>query len=255
MTSNALRTRAYQQGGEREQIILRHLPQIKYIAQRVAVGLPPHVELEDLISAGVIGLLDALEKFDESKGVQFKTYAEVRIHGAILDSLREQDWAPRSLRRKVKEVAKAYGKVEQQLGRAASDEEIAQELGLEIGKFHVLLDQLKGLNIGHFQFAGQDNRGLDTDDVVLQSIPSREEITPFQFCMRQELRSILAELIELLPERERLVITLYHYEELTMREVGEILGVNESRICQLHTRAILRLRGRLQKRLKRKVRK
>lgn len=252
MTSNALKTTAYQQGEEREQLILQHLPQIKYIAQRIAVGLPAHVELEDLVSAGVIGLMDALEKFDKSKGVQFKTYAEVRIHGAILDSLRVQDWAPRSLRRKIKEVGKAYAKVEQQLGRAASDEDIARELGLEIGEFHVLLDQLKGLNIGHFQFAGPDNRGLDADNGALQYTPSREEDIPFQLCLRQELRSVLAELIEQLPERERLVITLYHYEELTMREVGEILGVNESRICQLHTRAMLRLRGKLQRKLRRK---
>ena len=252
MTTKAVKIKNYlTQAEEREQLILKHLPQIKYIAQRIAVGLPPNVEVEDLISAGVIGLLDALSKFDESRGVKFRTYAEVRIHGAIVDSLRELDWAPRSLRRKRKEVERAYARVEQRLGRAATDEEIAQELGIGIQQLHALLDKLKGLNIGHFTLGGTTEGNLDTDDFVLKYTPTKGEDSPFQTCLRAEMRGILTRLIDQLPEREKLVMNLYHYEELTMREVGGILGVNESRVCQLHTRAMLRLRGKLQNVLKR----
>lgn len=251
MTSNALKKNVYQEyGAEREDLILQHLPQIKYVAQRIAVGLPSNVELEDLISAGVIGLLDAVEKFDETKGVKFGTYAEVRIHGAIVDSLRELDWAPRSLRSRRRELEAAYAKVEQHLGRAASDEEVAAELGLDIVQFQALLGRLKGLSIGRFRTGAQGEQEPQADNLVLEYLPSQEEDGPFEICLKQELKKILAQLIEELPERERLVMTLYHFEELTMREVGEILGVNESRVCQLHTRAMLRLRGKLKKRLK-----
>lgn len=251
MATRALGTKSDQELGEgRDQIILQHLPQIKYIAQRISLGLPPNVEVDDLISAGVIGLLDALEKFDPAKGVQFKSYAEVRIRGAILDSLRALDWAPRSLRRKRKELEKSYARVEQRLGRAASDEEVAEELGLEIKEFHVLMDQLQGLNIGQFEIAGQDRGNVDADNPPLKYVLDQGEDSPFHCCLKEELKSILAKMIDHLPERERLVVTLYHYEELTMREVGKILGVNESRVCQLHTRAMLRLRGKLGRLLK-----
>ncbi len=254
MATNTLKVKAYrhQQEEERERIVLQHLPQIKYIAQRIAVKLPPDVQLDDLISAGVIGLLDAYEKFDESKGVQFKTYAEVRIRGAILDSLRDLDWAPRSLRKRSKEVEEAYARVEQRLGRSAEDAEVAQELGLELKEFHSLVDQLKGLNIGHFQIAEQNGDSNESDDVPLRYIPtSPEEDSPFEICLKSELRTILAEMISKLPEREQLVIALYYDEGLTMKDIGKVLGVNESRISQLHTRAMLRLRARMQKAFRR----
>ncbi len=251
--ANALKVKAYQSPeDERERIVLQHLPQIKYIAQRIAVKLPADVQLDDLISAGVIGLLDAYEKFDQGKGVQFKTYAEVRIRGAILDSLRDLDWAPRSLRKRSKEVEEAYSRVEQRLGRSAADTEVASELGLKIQDFHRLLDQLKGLNIGHFQIAEQANDPRDPDDMPLRYVPAAdEEESPFEICLKSELRELMIRFIKKLPEREQLVIALYYDEELTMKEIGKILGVNESRISQLHTRAMLRLRARLQKAVRR----
>jgi RNA polymerase sigma factor FliA len=252
MGSNTLKIKAYQTpSSERERLILAHLPQIKYIAQRIALRLPPDVQLDDLISAGILGLLDAVEKFDERKGVQFKTYAEVRIRGAILDSLRDLDWAPRSLRKRSKEVEEAYARLEQKLGRSASDSEVAEELNLGIAAFHALLDQLKSLHIGHFKVSRGSQENADADDLPLRYIPVQDEESPFNVCLKSELRELLARLVEQLPEREQLVVALYYYEELTMREIGQILGVNESRVCQLHTRAMLRLRGKMQRILKR----
>lgn len=254
MSSNILKLKMYRQQGreDRDRIILEHLPQIKYIARRIAFRLPPGVQLDDLISAGILGLMDALEKFDESKGVQFKTYAEVRIRGAILDSLRGLDWAPRSLRKRSRSVEEAYTRLEQKLGRSASDAEAAEDLGLEINEFHALLDQLQGLNIGQLQTAGSDRESSNAEEMALHYLPLSEEESPFETVQKRELREILAGIIRALPEKEQLVVSLYYYEELTMKEIGEILGVNESRVSQLHTRAMLRMRGKLQAMLKNK---
>ncbi|HRV07894.1 MAG TPA: FliA/WhiG family RNA polymerase sigma factor [Acidobacteriota bacterium] len=234
---------------DRERVILEHLPQIRFIAQRIAMRLPPEVQLEDLVSAGVIGLLDAYNKFDPSKGVSFKTYASVRIRGAILDSLRDLDWAPRDLRSRSREVERAYALVEQRLGRPARDEEVAQELGMELREFQGLLDQLNGLTIGHFRTSDEESEGVDVDNLPVWYSPISPEETPFEAVSRGEMRRLLAEAIETLPEREQLILSLYYREELTMKEIGHILGVNESRISQLHTRAVLRLRSRLQAKL------
>lgn len=252
MATNSLKLKAYrnQHLEERNAVVLEHLPQIKYIAQRIALRLPADVQLDDLISAGVLGLLDAYEKFDEEKGVQFKTYAEVRIRGAILDSLRGLDWAPRSLRKRSREIEKAYRKLEQRLGRSATDEEVAKELGIELQTFHSLLDQLNGLTIGHFQVSDGGEDGLDEDSLPISYSPINQGDSPFEALRKSELRGILAELIQQIPEREQLIISLYYYEELTMKEIGHVLGVNESRVSQLHTRAMLRLRGKLQAALK-----
>ena len=227
---------------ERDRLILDHLPQIKYIAQRIALRVPSSVEMDDLISAGVLGLLDAVGKFDESRGVQFKTYAELRIRGAILDSLRLIDWAPRSLRKLSKEVEQAYARLEQRNGRPALDEEVAKELNMEIGEYYSVLDRLQGLNLGCFEVTETEQ---DTDGDSVSLVPTSDGDSPLDVCRKGELKEILARFIDLLPDRERLIVTLYHYEELTMKEVGRIVGVNESRISQLHTRALLRLRGKL----------
>ncbi|MFQ5738024.1 MAG: FliA/WhiG family RNA polymerase sigma factor [Acidobacteriota bacterium] len=248
MRTNVLKVKAYDQrkGEERDRQILQHLPQIRYIAQRIAVRLPSEVQLEDLMSAGVLGLMDAVEKFDANKGVQFKTYAEVRIRGAILDSLRGLDWAPRSLRKKSKEVERTYAALEQRFGRPASDEEMAKALGMELRAFHSLLDQLNGLNIGHFQLVASEGEVVDQDDLPLKYVPTSHEESPFETVQKNEMRRLLAKAIQRLPEREQLVVSLYYYEELTMKEIGQILGVNESRVSQLHTRCMLRLRGKIQ---------
>jgi len=250
------KTQAYRDDSleARNKVILEHLPQIKYIAQRISRRLPPEVQLDDLISAGVIGLLDAYAKFDESKGVQFKTYAEIRIRGEILDSLRGLDWAPRSLRSRSKEIEQAYSELEQKLQRAATDEEVANWLKIDIETFHSLLDQLNGLTIGHFQQSSADEEKFDEDHMPLRYLSDSQAESPFDSLQKNEMREILTSIIEQLPEREQLILSLYYYEELTMKEIGQILGVNESRVSQLHTRTMLRMRARLQARLKKEGR-
>lgn len=252
MSTNSTKLRAYEEITlrQRNEIILEHLPQIKYIAQKIARRLPKDVQIDDLISAGVIGLVDAYEKFDQKRGVQFKTYAEVRIRGAILDSLRKLDWAPRSLRKRNKELEQVYADLEQELGRPATDEEAASRVGVTLPEFHTLLDQLNGLTIGHFHQVDDGTGGFDEDSLPLRYSTISHEEGPFEIVKKGEMRKILAQIIETLPEREQLVVSLYYFEELTMSEIGEILGVNESRISQLHTRTILRLRGKLKNALK-----
>ncbi len=254
MPSNVANLESYQAQriAERNQVILEHLPQIRFIAQRLAMRLPPEVQLEDLISSGVIGLLDAYEKFDPSKGVSFKTYASVRIRGAILDNLRGLDWAPRDLRSRSREVEQAYARLEQRLGRAANDEEMAAELGISLAEFQSLLDQLNGLTIGHFRSGDSEEDGIEADNLPLHYSPISPTESPFEAVSRREMRDLLAKAIAQLPEREQLILSLYYKEELTMKEIGQILGVNESRVSQLHTRAVLRMRGRLQASLGRK---
>jgi RNA polymerase sigma factor for flagellar operon FliA len=254
MSANSVKLDSYQnqQVEERNQVILEHLPQIRYIAQRMAMRLPPEVQLEDLISSGVIGLLDAYEKFDPSKGVSFRTYASVRIRGAILDNLRGLDWAPRDLRSRSREVEQAYARLEQMHSRPATDEEVARELNLELAAFQSLLDQLNGLTIGHFRSGDDEGEGVDADNLPLWYSPISPVDSPFEAVGKVEMSELLARLIKQLPEREQLILSLYYKEELTMKEIGQILGVNESRVSQLHTRAVLRLRAKLQGVLKRR---
>jgi RNA polymerase sigma factor FliA len=256
MTVNSVKLESYQSRDlqERNRVILEHLPQIRYIAQRMATRLPPEVQLEDLISSGVIGLLDAYEKFDPSKGVSFKTYASVRIRGAILDNLRGLDWAPRDLRSRGREVEQTYAKLEQRLGRPANDEEMAVELGIGLASFHALLDQLNGLTIGHFRRGEDEQDGIEADSLPLWYSPISPVDSPFEAVGKLEMRARLTRVIEQLPDREQLILSLYYRDELTMKEIGQILGVNESRVSQLHTRAILRLRAKLQATLRRSER-
>jgi RNA polymerase sigma factor FliA len=231
---------------EREQLILDHLTQIKYIAQRISTKLPSHVELNDLVSAGVLGLLDAIEKFDPSRGVKFKTYAELRIKGAILDSLRNLDWAPRSLRKKSKDLEKVYRELEQRLGRPASDKEVCDEMGITLDEFYDLVDQIKGLTLGSFQEMGSQDEDKNSEPLI-RYVPDAPQMDPFFLFNKSEVRNILSWAIDALPKKERLVVSLYYYDELTMKEIGKVLGVNESRVSQLHTKAMLRLRTKLRK--------
>ena len=231
---------------EREQLILDHMPQIKYIAQRISTKLPSHVELNDLVSAGVLGLLDAIEKFDSSRGVKFKTYAELRVKGAILDSLRNLDWAPRSLRKKSKDLERAHKELEQRMGRPATDQELCVELNLSLEEFHELIDQIKGLNLGSFHEIASQEDDRNSEPLV-KYVPDAPQLDPFFVFEKSELRNILATAIDSLPKKERLVVSLYYFDELTMKEIGKVLGVNESRISQLHTKAMLRMRTKLRK--------
>jgi RNA polymerase sigma factor for flagellar operon FliA len=228
---------------EREALINETLPLIKHIAHRVATRLPSNVELHDLINAGVLGLLDAIDKFEPERNVKFKTYAEVRIRGAILDSLRNLDWAPRSLRKKSRDLERTYADLSQKLGRPATDEEMSEAIGEDLEDFHALVDQLHGLTIGSFENLSD---GEDSDS-YLNYYPDDGSNDPYAKFQTNELTRLLIAAIEDLPEKERLVLSLYYYEEFTMKEIGALLGVNESRVSQLHTKAMLRLRGKLGK--------
>jgi RNA polymerase sigma factor for flagellar operon FliA len=226
---------------ERDALINETLPLIKHIAHRVAARLPANIEISDLINAGVIGLLDAIEKFEPERNVKFKTYAEVRIRGAILDSLRNLDWAPRSLRKKSKDLEKIYSELTQKLGRPATDEEVCEAMGENIENFHALIDQVHGLTIGSFENLSD---GEDSENYI-NYYPDDGSNDPYAKFETNELTTLLTEAIEDLPEKERLILSLYYYEEFTMKEIGALLGVNESRVSQLHTKATLRLRAKL----------
>jgi RNA polymerase sigma factor for flagellar operon FliA len=229
------------EGPERDQLLLEHLPSVRYIAHRIHERLPQHVELDDLISSGMVGLIDAFNKFDHTKQVQFKSYAQFRIRGAILDSLRELDWSPRELRRKGRAVQEAVQTMTRNLRRTPSETEIARELNLGIHDYQLLLGQLKGLEIGSLNLEHNDNSGEDQ----LAYIAASPEDDPLFRCLQGEMRQLLVDAIEKLPEKERLVLTLYYYEELTMKEIGLTLGVVESRVSQIHSAAVIRLRTSL----------
>jgi RNA polymerase sigma factor for flagellar operon FliA len=223
---------------ERDLLLMEHLPTVRYLARRIHERLPQHVELDDLVSAGVVGLIDAFSKFDHNKKVQFKSYAQFRIRGAILDSLRTLDWSPRELRRKGRAVEDAIRAVTQRAGRAPSEQEIAQEMELSLSEYQLLLGDLKGLEIGSLHM----ERSEDSGDEELAYIPGAPEDDPLFRCLKGEMKQRLVDAIDELPEKERMVLTLYYYEELTMKEIGLTLGVVESRVSQIHSSAVLRLR-------------
>jgi RNA polymerase sigma factor FliA len=227
---------------ERQALIEAHLPQVKYIAGRMLAKLPASVERDDLVGAGVLGLLDAVEKYDELRGVQFKTYAETRIRGAILDSLRELDWSSRSLRARAREIEAAARKIEQEQGRMADEEELAAALGLELSAFQTLLGDLRGLTLVEL-----DNHEENSLGSSAWQVPDHPDRSPLKEYERQEMREKLAAIINRLPERERQVIALYYVEELTMKETGAVLGLTESRVSQIHTQALMHLRAALAK--------
>ncbi len=226
---------------EQETLMVEHLPIVRFIARRIHERLPQHVPIEDLYSAGVVGLLDAFGKFDPSKQVQFRSYAQFRIRGAILDSLRTLDWSPRELRRKGRAIEQAIQTLTAQFGRAPNDVEIAQKLNIDLAAYQQLLGELKGLEIGTLH----SERSEDSGEEELVYLPNRPEDDPLFRFLHGELRQRLTQAIGELPERERLVMTLYYYEETTMKEIGLILGVVESRISQIHASAVLHLRARL----------
>jgi RNA polymerase sigma factor for flagellar operon FliA len=232
----------WQDKEERDRILLEQLPQVRYLARRIHERLPRHVPLEDLVHAGVIGLIDALNKFDRSKHVQFGSYAKFRIRGAILDSLREMDWGPRELRRKARRVEEAQRKLSMELSRAPTEVEVAAELKLELREFQQLLTELDGLEIGSLHLESPWD-GKDED--LCDYLPNAPEDTPFFRCMRSEMKEILERAVADLPEKEQQVLALYYFEELTMKEVGAVLGIGESRVSQIHSLAVVRLRARM----------
>jgi RNA polymerase sigma factor FliA len=226
---------------EQEQVLLEHLPIVRFLARRIHERLPQHVDIEDLVSAGVVGLMDAFSKFDPAKKVQFRSYAQFRIRGAILDSLRSLDWSPRDLRRKGRAVEEAVRLLTARLGRAPGEAEIAAEMGISLDDYQQLLGELKGLEIGTLHVEHNENSGEEE----LAYVPGRPEEDPLFCCLRGELEDRLSEAISNLPDRERLVMTLYYYEEMTMREIGLAMGVVESRVSQVHASAVVHLRAAL----------
>ena len=225
----------------RDGLILEHSHLVKHIAARLACRLPSSVSIEDLESAGIIGLMDAIEKFDPSRNTQFKTYAEFRIRGAMLDELRLLDWVPRSVRHKASQLEKAYGKVQNAQGRPAEEDEVIAELGMDRENFHRLLQDVRGLSLLN---ESELSRFCPTlgDTSLLDLLSNSDDFDPLQALGLMELKEVIAAAIERLPQKERLVLTLYYYEELTMREIAEIMNYTESRISQLHTQAVLCMR-------------
>jgi RNA polymerase sigma factor for flagellar operon FliA len=237
----------YRQGRDpaiRETFVKQYAPLVKYVAGKVAVGMPHSIEFDDLVGFGVFGLLDAIDKFDPEKGVKFKTYAVTRIRGAIFDELRSIDWVPRSVRQKTREVEEAIGVLEAQLGRTATDQEIASALGIdekEFAKIMMKISVTSILSLNDVWFSGDDN-----DKVTIEaSIESPVSLNPDIIVEKEEVRRVIIGAINELPEKEKKILVLYYYEDLTLKEIGQVLGVTESRISQLHTKAILRLRGKL----------
>ena len=224
---------------EEERVLIEHLPIVRFLARRIHERLPQHVDIDDLFSAGVVGLMDAFAKFDATKKVQFRSYAQFRIRGAILDSLRTLDWSPRELRRKGRAVEEAVRAATQRLGRTPTEPEIAVELRVPLEEYQQLAGELKGLEIGSLHM----ERTEDTGDEELNYVPASPQEDPLNRCLQGEMRQLLIDGIEDLPEKERMVMTLYYYEELNMKEIGLTLGVVESRVSQLHSAAVARLRG------------
>ncbi len=229
---------------DREYLITECLPLVKFVAHRISSRLPSHVEMDDLIHSGILGLMDAVRKFEPDRNVKFKTYAEQRIRGAILDGLRDLDWVPRSLRRKKKDIEAAYHLLEQQHGRAATDEEVAAHLGLALEDLHHSLDELKGVTLGAFVDAGENGEGEN----LISFVPDPDGENPHILLQAREVRLLLKSAVERLPTKERFVVQLYYFEELTMKEIGTLLNITESRVSQLHTKSMLRLRGKLKER-------
>lgn len=232
------------QSDERERLILEHLPQVRLIARRIHERLPESVSLDDLISTGIVGLIGAIDNFDASHKVKLKTYAEYKIRGAILDSLRGLDWAPRQQRKKAKQIEAAIAQVEKRVHRTPSEEEISDELGISLDEYHDWLVDIRAVNLGSLESAAPEDDGRD----LLQYVSDTDENWPSTLLERSELERLLAEAIDKMPYIEKTILSLYYHEELTLREVAKVVRLHESRVSQLKSQAILRLRGYIQKR-------
>jgi RNA polymerase sigma factor FliA len=232
--------------GVRDRLILTYAPLVKYVAGRLGSGLPAHVDENDLVSYGLLGLIGAIERFDPDRDIKFETYAIARIKGSIIDELRAMDWVPRSVRSRARDIERAIAELERKLHRAPTDEEIAEKLGVSTDDLNDNLTEIGRSSIAALDELWTISSGGGGDQVALiDTIEDTQGPEPQSELAQTELKEALGEAIARLPEREKLVVTLYYYEELTLREIGEVLGVTESRVSQLHTKAILRLKARL----------
>ena len=229
----------------RDRLILTYAPLVKYVAGRLGSGLPAHVDEGDLVSYGLLGLIAAIERYDPDRDVKFETYAIARIKGSILDELRAMDWVPRSVRSRAREIERAMTELEAKLGRAPSDEEIASKVGITKEDLDESLTDISRSSIAALDELWTVSGSGGDQVALIDTIEDEQSLAPQDALAQTELREALGEAIARLPEREKLVVTLYYYEELTLREIGEVLGVTESRVSQLHTKAILRLKARL----------
>uniref|UniRef100_A0A831XK71 FliA/WhiG family RNA polymerase sigma factor n=1 Tax=Geobacter metallireducens TaxID=28232 RepID=A0A831XK71_GEOME len=241
--------KAYEQEAQRssaqsrDELIVSHLPLVKFLVGRIATQLPPHLDQDDLMSAAVIGLITAAERFDPSRGVQFKTFAEQRIRGTIIDELRSQDWLTRSLRDKFKKLEREFVMLEHRLGRNPTSEEVAQSLEISVDDYHQMLEEIHLLSFVSLDESWEDEDGSPFG--LLDILEDKGIENPQSQLMARQMLDSLTEAIEGLPEKERLVITLYYYEELNLKEIGAVLDLSESRISQLHSQAIVRLRAKM----------
>lgn len=229
----------------RERLILHYSPIVKFVAGRVAAGLPQSVDQSDLVSYGVFGLIDAIDKFEPERGFKFETYAISRIKGAIIDELRSFDWVPRSVRAKSRAIERAYSKLENELHRTPDEAEVAAELEMTTDELASVLSQVSFVGLVALEelVSGQDSEtGSTVGDTISVKDPAHDPVQAFEI---DEMKHVLADAIQRMPDRERLVLTLYYYEGLTLAEIGEVLSVTESRVCQIHTKAILQMRARL----------
>jgi RNA polymerase sigma factor FliA len=228
----------------RDYFVIKYAPLVKYVAGKISMSMPQNVEFEDLIAYGIFGLIDAINKFDPSRGIKFKTYAMTRVRGAIFDELRSIDWVPRSIRQKAKQIELVISELENKLGRTVEDEEIAKEMGVTGEEFQILLNKLTGasiLSLNDIWYLGDDSDELS----IIETLEAPENMNPDILIEKEEIRDHIVDAIKKLPDKEKKVIVLYYYEDLTLKEIGAVLDVTESRVSQLHTKAIMRLRGRL----------
>ncbi|MDQ3578132.1 MAG: FliA/WhiG family RNA polymerase sigma factor [Actinomycetota bacterium] len=232
----------HREHGLRDRLVLHYAPLVKYVAGRVGTGLPAHVDVSDLIQSGIFGLVDAIEKFEPERGLKFETYAMQRIRGAILDDLRAQDWVPRTVRGRAREVERAIERLGAKLQRTPTDAELATELGLAVTELHDVYAQLQLTSVVALDELASAGRGPTSLADTLEDETAED---PVALLVDQDNRRALVEAIGLLVERDRIVVTLYYFENLTLAEIGRVLGVTESRVCQLHTRAVLRLRAKM----------
>jgi len=230
----------------REEIVRKYLYLVKYVAGRVAIGLPPNVEFNDLVSYGILGLFDAIEKYDVNQGNKFETYGVSRIRGAIMDELRKLDWAPRLLRKRAREIERKNRELEDQNGRVATEEELARALKMSIEDLNGIYNELNSTTFLSLDEVWQNDDG-NKPISRLQTVEDSLIMNQFSYVHQNEVKELLAQSIDLLPEKEKLVIVLYYYENLTLREIGEVLNVSESRVCQIHTKVVMRLRSHLMK--------
>jgi RNA polymerase sigma factor FliA len=249
MSKNAALMKKFKEGPkkvavkEKDKLVVEYTPLIRFIAQKIAVRLPANIEIDDLISSGVIGLMDAIDKYDPTRDNKFKTYAEFRIRGAILDELRAQDWVPRSIRDKAKILDKTVSSLENELGREATDEEVASAMNMSVDEFHDLVNQVKPVSLLSIDEAQTSQTGDKKS--ILNILEGSKHHNPFNQLNSKTIKDIVSTAIEELPERQRLVLSLYYYEDLNLKEIGKVLRVTESRVSQLHAQAVSRLRNKL----------